>query len=187
MFAKRLAWLFVPLLSVSMLMGCGFHLKGQSGASAQMQVAAKNYWQNNPLQLDDDAILGTPLRAAIRNLLNDAEISLSMNAHQQLILDSADIVYRQTAQSSLGATTAETIRWQQAFTIQDSTGKVLSTGTIFSHRDRQVNPNALLAGSSERAEILQDMADEIARQLLERLNAFALRLELQAPSANTKL
>ena len=184
MFAKRSTWLFVSLISASLLTGCGFHLKGQSGASAEMQVAAKSYWQNNPLQLDDDAILGTPLRAAIRDVLEDAEIGLSINGPQKLILDSADIVYRQTAQSSLGATTAETIRWQQAFSIQDAQGKVLSSGTIFSSRDRQVNPNALLAGSSERAEILQDMADEIARQLLERLNAFALRLELQAPPAS---
>lgn len=182
MLSKRQGLMVVALVSAGLFSGCGFHLKGQSGASAQMQAAAQDYWQMNPLQLEDEVLIGSPLRLAVRDMLESADIPQASTAKYRLLFDEPSILYRQTAQSAQGATTAETIRWQQEFSLQDVDGQVLSSGTLYTSRDRQVNPNALLAASSERSEILQDMADDIARQLLERLNAFVLRLELQTQS-----
>lgn len=162
---------------VALSSGCGFHLKGQGGVSAQQQMLATEFWQAHALILNMSSSnqgFATELKQQLENnnirLLDAGDAQLNSWV---LNLPAAQVRTTQIAQTSLGSTTAEMLRWQQFYQILDADGKLISSGVVQTSRERQVNPNALLAGDTERNEILQSMAQELAVQMVQRLNAVA--------------
>lgn len=165
-----------------LLSGCGFHLKGQAGQSEQRHALSQAFWLKHPLVLQDFPVQQTAFASELRQQLDFAQIPYSRQGSEAKIgennlvlqLSSPGIRVKQTAQSALGSTTAEFLRWQQTYQLLSSQGKLLSSGQIQSTRDRQLNPSALLAAEAERSEILRSMAEDLARQMVQRLQAYAI-------------
>ena len=181
----KLPALVVLLLSIG-LSGCGFHLKGQSGVSQAITQQAQGYWQHHRLFIESS--VGQALQGQrILQQLNAFGINYQLidaNAIAEkfeqissenlwLELPEGDFQTRQTAQSALGTTTAEILLMKQSYKLINHHGKVLTSGVVTTQRDRQVNPQALLASDSEKQVFLDDMSLELAQQLAQRLNAYA--------------
>lgn len=180
-------------MSAVLLAGCGFHLKGQGGNSAALQQAANLYWQQTRLVVNLQALQTNPLKSALikqlqlqnvnfveRDRFSNVPLQTSSTLGEsysqiQLRLAAPKIQARQTAQSALGATSAELLVWQQSYELLAGQGKSLNSGELIARRDRQINANALLASDAERQEMLQAMAQEIAVQIVQRLNRYAVR------------
>ncbi|WP_130538025.1 hypothetical protein [Thiomicrorhabdus indica] len=188
----KLPVLMVLSLSIG-LSGCGFHLKGQSGISQAITQQAHDYWQNHRLLIHASAAQSKQGQAILLQLdafeVNYQLVDSKESASQKFEENHSDNVWlevppvnfqsRQTAQSALGSTTAEILVLKQSYQLFDHHGKVLTSGTVTTQRDRQVNPQALLASDSEKQAFLDDMSWELAEQLVQRLNAYAA---IESPS-----
>ena len=190
----KLPALIVLLLSIG-LSGCGFHLKGQSGVSQAITQQAQGYWQNHRLFLHSSVGQSVQGQRILQQLdafginYQQAEVSTVSKQSEQinaadlwLDLPAVNFQARQTAQSALGSTTAEILVMKQSYKLFDHHGKVLTSGVVTTQRDRQVNPQALLASDSEKQAFLDDMSLELAEQLVQRLNAYAA---MQIQNLNT--
>lgn len=181
----KLPALVVLLLSIG-LSGCGFHLKGQSGVSQAITQQAQSYWQNHRLFMSSSVGQSVQGQHILQQLdafginYQQAEVSTVSKQSEQINADNlwldlpaVNFQTRQTAQSALGSTTAEILVMKQSYKLFDHHGKVLTSGVVTTQRDRQVNPQALLASDSEKQAFLDDMSLELAEQLVQRLNAYA--------------
>ena len=177
---------FAMVASLLLLSGCGFHLKGQGGASAEIQAGSKAYWRAHPLIILDVRLGETQLAVELRKALQFEQIAFSserslkddyagQTEDRVLWLAKPYLRFKETAQSITGVRTAEFIRWDQAFELRSGDGKLLLNGTLQVLRDRQLDPANPLASESEKQQILQSMSKEMARQLVHRLNGYGFQ------------
>lgn len=202
-----LAWFLIGSVFTTLLTGCGFHLKGQGGESAVLQTAATEYWQEMTLIADVSELGISPLKPVLLKQLQQQKVNFTWQQQpvavnsvtidetlptptlsslsNQIVLrvNSPKIISRQTAQSSLGTTSAELLIWQQSYQLVSAEGELLRSAKLSAQRDRQINSAVLLASDSERQQILQDMAAEIAVQMLQGINRYAA-MQLLSPASN---
>ena len=70
---------------------------------------------------------------------------------------------------------------KQAFEVEEvATEAMLLTAEVSSYRDQQIDNNALLASSRELQDIQKQMSQEIARQIVDRINRALLMKSKQA-------
>ena len=178
LFKTGLLAVLAILLSVQ-LSGCSFQLRGSDGEFANTQL------QLISLRAEPDADSG--IKSGIAELLPKTIDLLSVqtvvpltNASNEqmaqevfLVLSSTQKQNKRTAISVVGETTAEFIRWVQPYQVLNLKGEVLFSDEAFAYRDRQMDPQGLMAANQELYEINQQMANEIAEQIVRRIQFMA--------------
>jgi len=92
-----------------------------------------------------------------------------------------------TSFSTTGETTSELIKLTQAFSAQRIVDEVDIVKTqVTTLRDRQIDPSQLLAAARELEDIERQMQQDLARQLIDRVNRNYARLPglVETPNAN---
>lgn len=173
---QRRVWMGLLALFIGLqLSGCSFQLRSAGGefVNPQLQVIS--------LQAEPDA--DGAIKRGIKDLLpknidlqtvKQAVPVAQPTAEQMaqeifLVLLSTQKQEKRTAVSIIGETTAEFIRWVQPYQVMNIKGEVLFTDEAFAYRDRQMNPQGLMAANQEVYEMRQQMADEIALQIVRRI------------------
>lgn len=174
LFKTALLSVLAILLNVQ-ISGCSFQLRGSGSefANTQLQVVS--------LRAEPDA--DSAIKTDIANLLPqtiDLQIVQQVvplkNASAEqvaqevfLVLGSTKKQQKRTAVSVVGETTAEFIRWVQPYQVLNLRGELLFSDEAFAYRDRQMDPQGLMAANQEVYELQQQMAQEIAEQIVRRL------------------
>ncbi|QKI88559.1 LPS assembly lipoprotein LptE [Thiomicrorhabdus xiamenensis] len=171
------SWLLVlgTAFMVVQLGACSFQLRGSDGevqfANAELKTIL--------LQAEPDT--DSAIKRELKNLmppsveletvqkLISTQSAQAINREIGLILGSTQKSAKRTSVSAIGETTAEFIRWSQPYQVRDASGKVLLTDNAFAYRDRQIDPQGVMAANQERYELEKQMAREIAEQIVRRL------------------
>lgn len=145
--------------------GCGFRLRGTG------PLAGASY---KTVQLLGDERVPSELVSALRqqwrglgveitDSISQAEVVVQLGGYQRSI--------SRTAFSATGETTSELIKLSQsfiAFRVEDDT-EIINT-EVMALRDRQTDPTQQLAAARELQDIERQMQQDLARQLIDRLN-----------------
>ncbi|WP_051678482.1 LPS assembly lipoprotein LptE [Thiomicrospira pelophila] len=145
--------------------GCGFRLRGTG------PLAGASY---KTVQLLGDEKVPSELVSALRQQWRGLGVELTDSISQ------ADVVVQlggyqrnisRTAFSATGETTSELIKLSQsfiAFRVEDDT-EIINT-EVMALRDRQTDPAQKLAAARELQDIERQMQQDLARQLIDRIN-----------------
>ncbi|PLA75079.1 hypothetical protein CYQ88_02285 [Hydrogenovibrio sp. SC-1] len=178
------AWAFLMakslLLSVlvASLMACGFHLKGM-GPNAKASFQSVYLAKTTGVRADALKTFMQLLKASdvkVVDSVASAELSVSLDA----------TVYEvsRTSMSGQGDTTSELLKMSQTVSVQRvATETLLMTATVNSYRDRRIETAAALGSSRELQDIQQQMAFDVANQLIDRINR---AYQLKQPSKPTQ-
>jgi len=157
-------WLWVCVLAFT-LSACGFHLKGM-GQNSVATFQSIYFSQTTGVRGDVMQVLKQLLKASDVKMVGDAESA-------ELVLALEPTIYQvsRTSISGQGDTTAELLKMSQAFRVHLPDSKVpLLTATANSYRDRRLDTGAALASSRELQDIQQQMAFDVANQIIDRIN-----------------
>ncbi|KUJ72656.1 hypothetical protein [Thiomicrospira sp. WB1] len=154
---------FAPLLlAVLLLTGCGFQLKGVGSATVTFQSA---YVQADGARADVTRALNNMLEASSVqrvNRLADAEVAIRLGPTQYKTT--------RTSISGSGDTGSELITMTQPFSAdQVMTAQALVQGEAISYRDRRIETGGLAAAAQELESLRTQMANELAMQILDRV------------------
>jgi LPS-assembly lipoprotein len=182
-FASRLKFILgflVVLLSVELLSGCGFHLRGVgSGGEAQFQS----------VKLDGIQQLDPLLREALQQQLSAGGVRLADTlGSAQLWLQLDRTHWKQTRTGYSGGDTASILlTLKQHFKVQDVASETwILDAQATTYRDHTIDINARLASDRELQEIREQMSDEVARQIIDRINRALAQQRLQSADGQTK-
>lgn len=168
---SRRAMLAGLVATTALVSGCGFRLRG-TGAVVGARYSA--------VVLQGLERLPPDLVAALREQLHGLGVSITDSLAQADVLIELGSYQRQvsrTAFSTTGETTAELIKLSQSFKAQRIVDEVEIINTqVMTLRDRQIDPNQLLAAARELEDIERQMQQDLARQLIDRLNRSYARL-----------
>jgi LPS-assembly lipoprotein len=90
-----------------------------------------------------------------------------------------------TATSGLGDTSAELLKMSQPFSLQEvATEKLVVTGTATVYRDRRIDTSAMVAANRELTLMKREMAEEVARQILDRIQRAYRQPQTRQASSN---
>ncbi|WP_178863565.1 LPS-assembly lipoprotein LptE [Thiomicrorhabdus cannonii] len=182
-FAGRLKFILgflVVLLSVELLSGCGFHLRGVgSGGEAQFQS----------VKLDGAQQLDPQLREALQQQLAVGGVRLADtlgSAQLWVQFDRTD--WKQTRTGYSGGDVASILlTLKQHFKVQDVASETwILDAQATTYRDHTIDLNARLASDRELQEIREQMSDEVARQIIDRINRALAQQRLQSADGQTK-
>jgi len=155
----------VTLILTQLLSGCGFQLRGYDTVG---QVHFKT------ALLQNEAGVRSEVKLAIRKQLELSGVKIvSSESEAEVLIRLRPTAYQvsRTAYSGLGDATAELLRMSQPFTaVWGLTGNVVVTGSVETYRDRQIETDALLAAEQELKDMRQSMAENLARQMMDRIN-----------------
>lgn len=176
---KMAVSLMVLLMVASVMSGCGFHLRGyDSGGQAQFKSVKLTDLQS--VQGDVSDALRQQLKASgvvVTPSLSGAELEVSFAktySHRS-----------KTSYTGTGDVSSVLLTMKQAFEVQEvATESLLLSAEVSSYRDHQINNDALLASNRELEEIQQQMARDLARQIVERINRALLN---KAPKTDSAL
>jgi len=161
------AWWILGLLSAILLnlSACGFHLKG-TGANAVATFKS--------VQLLDENLVRPDVLRALKQQLKASNVKLvTLMADAEITIQFQITGYRtsRTGLSSSGDTSSELLKMSQAFEVVDvATEKALLKTSAQTFRDRQIDNSAVLASSRELRSIQQQMANDLAVQIIDRIN-----------------
>lgn len=164
--------LFTVIVASSMLSlnGCGFHLRG---------LDTVGQTQFKSVQLQNVAGVRPEVLQAIRSqmALSGVTVVDSMAAAElQLVFQPTIYSASRTAYSGQGDTTAELLKMSQPFTaLWVATDESFMSTQVHSYRDRQIDTAAILAANRELGAIHREMAEGLARQLMDRINRALLK------------
>ena len=162
--------LLLSTLLISFLTGCGFHLRGLD-SMGQMQFTT--------VQLQNVSGVSIEIQKALRRQLRSAGVKLvdSMDqAEVQISFKPTEFKTSRTAYSGQGDTTAELLKMSQFFSANlMATDQLIIADSVSTYRDRQIETTALLASNNELQSIKQEMANILARQLVDRINRALLK------------
>ena len=166
MVSKRWMWTGSVFLMVSLLLnGCGFQLRGY-GSIGEIHFKT--------VLLKSSPGVRTEVKQALRKQLELSGVSLVSSEKQAEVLIQLNPTHykvSRTAYSGQGDATAELLSMSQSFTATwVLTGNPLVSGSVETYRDRQIDTAALLASEQELVGMRENMADELARQMMDRIN-----------------
>lgn len=156
-------WALMSLLAFSVLQlsACGFHLKGTGELGVTMQEVRL---QSNPSthQILYQTVQRTFQRAGMQQDNTQAAYVVSLGATQYKA--------SRTSTSSIGEVTSQLLKMSQRFEVTDNaTGKSLMIDTLTVLRDRQINTADILASENELRDIQQSMREDLAVQIMQRV------------------
>ncbi len=172
------AWQFMSMtLMVSLLImmtaglsGCGFHLRGLDSVGDT---------QFKTVKLQSTTGVRPEVLQAIRSQLAQSGVKLVDSlaaAELQIVLHPTVYKASRTAYSGLGDTTAEFLRMEQGFAATlVATEQMVVTSSVQTYRDRQIDTGALLAANRELSSIQREMAEDLARKMMDRINRAMLK------------
>ncbi|MBF6058606.1 MULTISPECIES: LPS assembly lipoprotein LptE [Thiomicrorhabdus] len=153
------------LVWAALLSACSFQLRG---TGAQTGVLQKVYVE----ELDN---LDYDLRRAILSYWPDGGIQLAKSlkdAQVTVSLGQAEFTQRRTARSGQGDTTAELLTLSVAYSLYaENNDRLLSAGRLLVQRDRQLQPDAVLASEAELKSLREQMSKTLADKLLFKIHA----------------
>jgi len=157
-------WISIALLALS-VSACGFHLKGM-GSNSKPTFKSIYFAQTAGVRAD---ILQT-----LKQLLKASDVILAQSAQAaalSLSLSATGYEVSRTSLSGQGDTTSELLKMSQSFTVNRvMTETLLLSATVTSFRDRRIDIGAALASSRELKDIQQQMAFDLANQVIDRIN-----------------
>lgn len=176
---------------ISVLAGCGFHLKGTQNQGA---------YPFNSMQLINNNATHNEVVTNLERQLTASQIALSSvaakkpepsNSHAkvvtpQIILELGPTALKRstTSNNSLGNRTSELLTMSQPFVVFDYlSGDLVSQGTVKVWRDRQIENSARLASENEKRMIERQMRQELADKISARLQ----RLKLPKSAVQSEL
>lgn len=177
---KFILGFLVVLLSVELLSGCGFHLRGygSDGAAQFQSVKLDGLNQVDPL-----------LQQALQQQLESGGVRLSESlAAAQLWVQLGRTDWRQTQTGYTGGDVASILlTLKQAFKAQDVASETwVVDAQASTYRDHTIDVNARLASDRELQDIREQMSDEVARQIIDRINRALAQQRLQSADGQTK-
>ena len=163
------------LFSVSLLSGCGFHLRGY-GSSQEAQFKT--------IKLTGLDKVTPNIQTALRDQFQARGVTIVSSlagAELDLQLQRTYSNRSKTSYTGTGDVASVLLNIKQSFVVKEiATESVLLSGEAVAYRDHQIDNAALLASNRELQEIQQQMANEIASQIVDQINR-----RLQAQSAST--
>jgi len=173
--------LLIATLLISLLSGCGFHLRGLNSVGES---------QFKTVQLNNLMAASSEIQKALRSQLKSSGIVLVdsiSEAEVQITLQATLFKASRTAYSGQGDATAEMLKMTQSFSaISVSSEQPITAGSVETYRDRQIETNAMLAADNELNSIKQEMAELLARQLMDRINRALSKLKTVDLTLDTK-
>lgn len=157
--------------SAAVLSGCGFRLRGTGAlAGARYQSVFLRGESGVPAELANS------LRQQLRGLgvvvteaFADAEVVIELGRYNRQL--------SRTSRSATGEATSELIRLTQSFRAERiADEQEIIAADVIAMRDRQIDPNQLLAAARELEDIERQMQQDLARQLIDRINRSYARL-----------
>ncbi|WP_028487195.1 LPS-assembly lipoprotein LptE [Thiomicrorhabdus chilensis] len=179
---KMTASLILLLMVTSVMSGCGFHLRGyDSGGQAQFKS----------VKLTDLQSVQGDVADALRQQLKASGVVVTPNlAGAELEVSFARTYSHRskTSYTGTGDVSSVLLTMKQAFEVQEvATESLLLRAEVSSYRDHQINNNALLASNRELEAIQQQMARDLARQIVERINRALITRNVQDEALKTPL
>lgn len=159
-------WLLAMLVAVQ---GCGFHLKGHGNVGASAIDSIAIYFA--------PAVQGALKKAIVKNLqqrgvaiseVTESEMSAAMGL---LVIENTNLRVLQSTAATVSSNVSESIKWVQPWSLKQNQTLVLSDTTTL-YRDRQIDPAALLAAEQEKLLLIDGLANEIAGQIVRRVNVY---------------
>lgn len=179
---SRRAMLAGLVTTTALVSGCGFRLRGTGAlAGARYSSVVLQGLERIPMELA--AAIRQQLQGlgvVITDSLSEAEVLIELGSYQRQV--------SRTAFSTTGETTAELIKLTQSFKAQRIVDEVEIVNTqVTTLRDRQIDPNQLLAAARELEDIERQMQQDLARQLIDRINRNYARLPglVETPAGNS--
>lgn len=167
----------VFLMTIFMLSACGFHLKGMGSGAAATYHSIKVEQQPGVRTDVAQAVIQQLQSMGVKVVPNlaDAELVLKLGGTQ---LNSSV-----TARDAQGDVSGELLKMVQPFSAQVvATEKQVIDAKATAFRDRSVNAAQAQASNRELQSIQSQMANEVALQVIDRLNrSYALMQEKVAP------
>ncbi len=167
--AKTLRFGLILCLSVLMLHGCGFHLRG----SYEIPQGLK-YLQLSPEQPYD------PLQRILRKMLVSHGVHLSAGADTDasqpkpsiLTIQNQSFEERPIAYGMDGQATRLRLELRLAYAVDLQPGNHRHTNTIRVQREWMVDPRNVLASDNERQRLKEDLFEEAAAQCISALSLY---------------
>jgi LPS-assembly lipoprotein len=157
-------WLVVIGLALS-LTACGFHLKG-TGPNAVAGFESIKFESTGGVRPD--------ILRALKMQLTSTDVKVVDNAAQaEVILRFSPTQYTtsRTSISGQGDAASELIKMAQPIHVQEvATEKDILDTSVQAFRDRRIDNSAALASNRELMSIQQQMAADIASQIIDRIN-----------------
>lgn len=152
---------FIALLFIQ-LSACGFHLRGTGSVGALPFSTVK---------IDAQSNVDIALLQAIERQFSLAGVKVQKASSEvQLVLQPTKHRVSRTSTSGLGDATSELIKMSQAYQVIDAlSGDVIITDEAVVFRDRQINTEEILASENELRSIKKMMRDDLARQIMQRI------------------
>ncbi len=158
------AWLTMIALSMS-LNGCGFHLKG-TGPNAVAGFKSIKFESTDGVRSDILRALTQQLRSTDVKVVDNvaqAEVVLRFSPTQYISSN--------TSISGQGDAASQLIKMTQPIQVQEvATEKDILDTSVQTYRDRRIDNAAALASNRELRSIQQQMAADIASQIIDRIN-----------------
>ncbi|MDG6774763.1 LPS assembly lipoprotein LptE [Thiomicrorhabdus sp. ZW0627] len=168
------AGVLLVLFAVTLLSGCGFHLRGY-GTAGEVQFKSVKLSGLESVQPDVADALKQQLKSSgvtIADSLAGAELEVRLAttySHQS-----------RTSYTGTGDVSSLLLTLKQAFEVEEvATEVMLLNAEVSSYRDHQIDNNALLASNRELEDIRRQMAQEVARQIVDRINRALLKRSKQ--------
>jgi len=162
---KSISLLLLMLFSVSVLSGCGFHLRGY-GAPQKMQFST--------IKLTGLERVSQNVKSALSDQLNASGVTIVSSlagAEVELKLQKTYLHRSKTSYTGTGDVASVLITLKQGFAVEEVATETLKlTGEAVAYRDHQIDNTALLASNRELQEINQQMATEVVRQMMDQIS-----------------
>ncbi|WP_373019510.1 LPS assembly lipoprotein LptE [Thiomicrorhabdus sp.] len=167
--------LFLVLFVATLLSGCGFHLRGY-GTAGEAQFKS--------VKLSGLELVQNDVEDALKQQLKSSGVIISsslVGAELEVRLSKTYVHQSKTSYTGTGDVSSVLLTMKQAFEVEEvATEAMLLTAEVSSYRDQQIDNNALLASSRELQDIQKQMSQEIARQIVDRINRALLMKSKQA-------
>ncbi len=158
--------------TTGLLAGCGFKLRGTG------EIAQANY---QTVKLVGEEAAPPTLIEALKQSFQGQGVRLTESmAEADLLIELAGYERHisRTAFSTTGDTTAELVKLSQGFRVQRVMDeRLILDSRVQITRDRRINPNQLLASARELEDMERQMQQDLARQLIDRINRATRRLD----------
>jgi LPS-assembly lipoprotein len=153
---------WIVLLTVCVLAGCGFHLRGARPLPYEsIYVGAPDYSE-----------LGAALKRSIRASGRTRVADTPQEAQAQLSIVSESREKSILSLNAAGRVREFQLRYRFAFHVHDGKGRdFLPRNEILLTRDFTFNDSAVLAKEQEEALLYRDMQNDLVQQIMRRLEA----------------
>lgn len=178
---KTSVYAVLLVFGLALLQGCGFHLRGY-GMQAEAQFKSVKLTQLSQVE-------GNIQQALIRQLQSQGVIiadSLA-NAELEVVFEKTAVHQSRTAYTGTGDVASLLLTLKQSFRVQEVASETVLLDTqVSAYRDHHIDNTALLASNRELEEIRQQMAQEVAMQVIERINRALLNRTPAQPTTEPK-